>query len=105
VSSGDRTIRLWDLASGACVHVLRDLPDVPRSVRFVCDGRFVMSGGTTGAIRIWDPRTGRCLHTFDTGQGEVRIAPTPDGRFALSSGGDATLRLWELDWDLAPSPT
>jgi WD40 repeat protein len=105
VSSDDRVVRLWDVASGACVHVLRDLPDAPLTVRFVGDGRFVMSDSRTGTVRIWDPRTGRCLHTFTTGHGEVAITPAPDGRFALTSGGGAPLRLWEFDWDLATSST
>jgi WD40 repeat protein len=104
-SSENRTIRLWDVASGACLHVLPDLPDRLLSARFVCDGRFVMSASATGAIRVWDPRTGRRLHTFTPGRGEVSIAPTPDGRFTLTTGGGAPLRLWELDWDLAPTPT
>lgn len=105
LSSDNRSFRLWNLATGACLPVQREEPDRFQSVRFVCDGRFVMSGSSTGTIQLWDARTGRCLHAFDTGQSEVRIAATPDGRFALSSGDDATVRLWQLDWDLAPNST
>jgi len=110
LSSGSgRNIRLWDLASGTCVHVQRDLPGDPHTVRYVCDGRFVMAvmpGRPTSVIQVWDPDTGRFLHTLDTRQSGIwASAFTPDGRFALTAGAGTPLRLWELDWELATSAT
>jgi WD40 repeat protein len=108
----DRTIRLWDTATGECLRVFGDEPDSPRAadsvpkvaskrVRFTPDGRFAVSGGTDATVRIWDLATGRCLSTLDGHEGEVTaVVVGADAGFALSASMDGTVRRWELDWDL-----
>lgn len=108
----DRTIRLWDTATGECLCVFGDDPDLPRGVssvpkaprkqvRFSPDGRFALSGGTDTSVRIWDLGTGRCLRVLDGHDGEVHdVVFGPDARYAFSASSDGTIRRWELDWDL-----
>jgi WD40 repeat protein/tRNA A-37 threonylcarbamoyl transferase component Bud32 len=108
----DRTIRLWDTASGECLRVFGDEPDSPRGVnsvpkvpskrvRFSPDGRFAISGGSDTTVRIWELATGRCLRVLDGHDGAVQaVVISTDAQFALSASEDGTVRRWELDWDL-----
>ncbi|MFF7633157.1 protein kinase [Kitasatospora sp. NPDC008050] len=99
---GDRTLRLWDAATGEFLRVFEDQPAESMVARLSADGRFAVSGGRDAAIRIWDTGTGRCLRVLEGhGQEVWSLALTPDARFLLSGSGDGTMRLWELDWELS----
>ena len=61
-SSGeDKTVRLWDPATGTQERVLTGhtgRPGPVHSVAFSPDGRLLASGGTDKTVRLWDPATG-----------------------------------------------
>ena len=99
----NRTIRLWDLASGkerafagsqyGSVEALCAVP--------LLDGVTLLatSDGDERTIRLWDPATGDQRATLEGHQGSVRAlctVPLPDGTILLASGSyDRTVRLWE----------
>jgi YVTN family beta-propeller protein len=55
-ASNDRTVRLWDLASGREILKLADPTDtqVVSSLRFVRDGRQLVTASADRAVRVWD---------------------------------------------------
>jgi WD40 repeat protein len=61
---GDRTIRLWDVGSGACLHILRGHTHWAWSVDFSPDGQTLASGSPDETIRLWDVTTGDCRQTW-----------------------------------------
>ncbi|WP_327090248.1 serine/threonine protein kinase [Nonomuraea sp. NBC_01738] len=100
VSSSAGCIRLWEVASGACVRVLEH-PGYPMKVRLSADGRFVLSVDGDSVLRVWDVRSGELLRVLDGHQRRISdLALAPDGSFALSAGGEGTVQRWELDWEL-----
>jgi WD40 repeat protein len=96
----DRTVRLWDLATGDQVGVLRG-----EWVNAVCavpstSGRALLaSGDNDGAVRLWDPSTGErssVLHGHEGGVQALCTVPSAGGRTLLASAGaDRTVRLWD----------
>ncbi|HEY7153570.1 MAG TPA: WD40 repeat domain-containing protein [Gemmataceae bacterium] len=93
----DRTIRLWDLASGEEKRRFEGHADEVMSLAFAPDGRHLLSGGRDRSVRWWDVDTGKEVRRFTGHTEAVRaVAISADGRLALSGGEDRTLRLWDV---------
>ena len=93
--SNDKTIRIWDVSSGACVSTLRGHSDKVRSVAWSPDGQRLASGSTDNTIRIWDTN-GRHLQTIERHSGSISsVAWSPDGHYLASASNDRTIRLWD----------
>jgi hypothetical protein len=101
-ASDDRTLRLWDLTTGACVRTLEGHSGPVRAVALTGDGRHAMSGSLDGTVQLWDLATDASLRTIEEHtDAVVSVALSTEGRHAASGGTDATARLWFLDWALA----
>jgi len=92
--SFDNTIRLWDLASGACERVFEGHQKGVNALVELVDGRLA-SGSFDNTIRLWDLATGACERVLEGHQNAVRaLAVLWDGRIA-SGSDDNTIRLWD----------
>jgi WD40 repeat protein len=103
-ASGDSTLKVWDLESGACLRTLEGyaLPEgfaLPvQSVSVTPDGRRVVAGSQDNTVRVWDLESGACLRTLEGHTNEVgSVSVTPDGRWAVSGSQDNTVRVWDLE--------
>jgi WD40 repeat protein len=54
----DKTVRIWDAATGALLQTLKGHKAVAHSVSFSPDGKQVISGSYYNTVRIWDAATG-----------------------------------------------
>ena len=95
--SWDKTIRLWDLASGKELRRLEGHTDPVTSVAFAPDGRSLASGSDDNTIRLWDLASGKELRRLEGHSDPViSVAFAPDGRSLASGSWDKTIRLWDL---------
>ncbi len=60
----DKTIKLWDVASGRELRTLSGHTDPVSSVAFSPDGNVLASGGGDNTIKLWDVASGRELRTL-----------------------------------------
>jgi WD40 repeat protein/predicted Ser/Thr protein kinase len=93
--SVDRTVRLWDVATGRRVAELRPSNGTVRSVTFSPDGRSLAMTGWW-RIEVWDvARAARVRADIGTGEGWSDARFTSSGTL-LSVSGYGVLRAWEL---------
>jgi WD40 repeat protein len=93
---GDRTIKIWDTASGQVLHTLKGHVLKVGSVAFSPDGSRLASGGSDRMIKIWDAASGQELLRFKAHTGRVlSVAFSPDGSRLVSGGDDWTIKLWD----------
>ena len=93
--SEDRTIRLWDVATGTHKHTLTGHNSYIYSVAFSPDGLTLASGSENGRIRFWNVITGQYRVTLEGHSSSVgSVAFSPDGQTLASGSSDHTIRLW-----------
>ena len=114
-ASNDRTVKVWDAATGQEARTLSATPDVAlrrdgvsdsarprtirrrRSVAFSPDGTRLASAGADGTVKVWDTTTGQEIRTFAGHTGRVwSVAFSPDGNWLASASEDRTVKLWDV---------
>ncbi|KAK6358307.1 hypothetical protein TWF730_007653 [Orbilia blumenaviensis] len=98
-ASHDRTVRIWDVATGALLHILRGHAARVQSVIFYNSGadEAVASGSADGTVRLWSAVTGVWVRTLERHTGGVNsVASTTDSKAAVlaSASNDCTIRIW-----------
>ena len=92
----DGSIRIWDVASGACLHRLSGHGQLVRVLAFHPHGHMLASGGADRTVRLWDPHEGQALQTLTGHTHEViALSFNPDGRALASGSVDKTVRQWD----------
>jgi hypothetical protein len=88
LSYKDKTVRLWDAATGAALHTLVGHSSGVRSVAFSPDSRQVVSGSYDKKVRLWDAATGAALQTLEGHSGPVSL---------IAQGGNIPYTLFVLN--------
>ena len=92
----DRTLKLWDAATGRLIRTFEGRIDIS-SVAFSPDGKRLASGGFNGA-NLWDAATGHMQRVLEEGswKGIDSIAFSPDGAQVLLAS-DKMLKLYNAE--------
>jgi len=96
-SSYDRTIKVWDLATGSLKRTLSGNSAQVVFVTISPDGQTIFSGNVDGTIKVWDLATGTLKSTLTGHTNSVySLAISPDGQTFVSSSADGTIKVWDL---------
>jgi WD40 repeat protein len=94
--SGDKTVRLWDAATGEERQKLKGHNNWVIAVAFSPDGKTVVSGSGDETVRLWDAATGEERQKLKGHDSSVSaVAFSPDGKTVASGSDDKTIRLWD----------
>ncbi len=98
VSGGrDKSVRVWDLATGLCLLSFMEHDNWVRGVCFHPSGQYALSCSDDRSIRVYDLARGRCLRTLEDAHAQfvTAIAQHPTLPFLASGGVDREIRVWE----------
>ncbi|KAL8295995.1 hypothetical protein RB600_001468 [Gaeumannomyces tritici] len=94
--SGDKTVKLWDAATGACLQTLEGHSRWVSSIAFSPDGQRLASASGDETVKLWDAATGAYLQTLEGHSHWVEsVAFSPDGQRLASASYDKTVKLWD----------
>lgn len=94
-SSEDRTVRVWDVASGREI-ARKDCSGYMTVASFSSDGRTV-AFSCDGGINVWDIEAGRVSRIASMHMGAVLCQVFQPGGNVLATGGtDGMVRLWDV---------
>ncbi|RAL58257.1 hypothetical protein DID88_002257 [Monilinia fructigena] len=99
-ASWDKTLRLWELATGTTTRRFVGHNNDVLSVSFSADNRQIVSGSRDRTIKLWNT-LGDCKYTItEKGHADwvscVRFSPNPQNPVIVSSGWDKLVKVWEL---------
>ncbi|RPB29053.1 WD40 repeat-like protein, partial [Terfezia boudieri ATCC MYA-4762] len=95
-ASFDRTVRLWDTATGGSCGVLEGHSGAVKAVVFSPDGKLIASASDDKTVRLWDTATGGSCGVLEGHSGAVKaVVFSPDGKLIASASDDKTVRLWD----------
>jgi WD40 repeat protein len=86
-ASGDKTIRLWDAATGAHKQTLEGHKGSVNSVAFSPDGNILASASGDKTIRLWNAATGAHRQTFHVKQFLRSLSFSEDGQYLKTDRG------------------
>jgi serine/threonine protein kinase len=97
-SSGDeRTIKLWNLATGKQVSSLNGHFQQVNVVAISPDGKFLVSGSDDNTIKIWNLATRKQIRTLQGHSDSVHaLAISADSQTLVSGSDDNTIKIWDL---------
>ena len=93
----DKTIKLWETATGSLLGTLRQSSAV-NAVAISPDGQWLASAGDDGTVRLWESKTGKPRGALSgPGYSVFDVVFSPDGKLIAATGKDRTVFVWNAD--------
>jgi len=100
----DRTVVIWDAATGRQVAVLRGHTDLVLGLAWSADGSRLASASYDHTVRLWDIERGTSRVLRGHASAVDVVAWMDDGTHIISGSRDATLRIWSTPPRDPPAP-
>ena len=97
--SGDRSVRVWDSATGKEIKSFGGAAghqNLVLSVSISKDGSLIASGGSDNTAKIWDFPSSSPLRAIAKSEGASNLAVSPDGTKVASGDKDGHVKIWNV---------
>jgi WD40 repeat protein len=95
----NRTVRLWDLASGKEIRKITDDARTIGGIAIARDGKTLATLSQGHVVHVWEVPGGKLLHRLD-GKESLRfprpLGFTSDGETLVSGGENGKIQLWDV---------
>ncbi len=96
-STGNRRIRLYDVATGADLGLLKGHHGLVDALAFSPDGQWLASGSKDPTAKIWDVKTRAEAATLSGFQALVTsVCFSPDSKMLLTTCADGAMKSWDV---------
>ncbi|XP_030851018.1 probable E3 ubiquitin ligase complex SCF subunit sconB [Strongylocentrotus purpuratus] len=92
--SADKTVKVWDIRTGACIQTLKGHQKGVWCLRFFTK-HLLISASYDATIKVWNLRKGACARTLLGHEGAVWSMALKKNYLATASQ-DRTVKLWDL---------
>ncbi|TPX49736.1 hypothetical protein SeMB42_g00378 [Synchytrium endobioticum] len=93
--SRDKSIRIWDVATGQCIHTFNGHDNWVRGLALHPAGKHLISASDDKTLRIWDLKTGRNIKTVDAHPHFVTCIDLNANSHLVATGSvDQTVKIW-----------
>ncbi len=94
-ASGDHTIKVWNLDTGACEATLEGHRFGVNAIAVSPDGSRIVSGASDQIVKVWDVATSVCEATLKGHTSSVsRVAFSDDGNRVITTSLMGTVKVW-----------
>ena len=96
-ASADKTIKLWNLATGKEIRTLTGHSSFINHLVISPDGQTLVSASADKTIKLWNLATGKEIRTLTGHTNYVNyLAISIDGQILLSASADKTIKVWNF---------
>ena len=95
--SKDKTIQIWDLATGKSIRTFEGDSSTIWSVAFDSNGTRLVTGTGFWRVMLWDMKTGQSISSLDHAASVWSVAISHDGQLIASGSGDKTTKIWDAE--------
>src|SRR5205807_1524128 len=92
--SDDKTIMLWNIATGKSSSALKGHPARIWFLAISADGKTLVSGSSDGTVKLWNTSTGQNTATLTGTYGKPAL--TSDGRILATGKYRGEIQLWDM---------
>lgn len=99
----DRTVRVWNAASGATLKVLTDHVDAVFSVAYSPDGKWLATGSMDRTVKLYEAATREKVASFANPDGVTAVGFGAKSDF-VACAADRQLRVWPVKAGIVENP-
>jgi WD40 repeat protein len=96
-ASGDKTLRLWNIAQGKFFRIFHGHEYSVSSVSVAPNKKIIASASWDYTVKLWDIETGQEIRTCIGHKDRVNaVLFSPNGQYIISASNDHTIKMWDV---------